>query len=152
MTNDTRTEKNLNRIQKKLQILTPIIQDAHKSWFDLFKTLTTISISLHGGAILVLVNNSYDYVFYDAEKFLWGLGICLIASLAILVFDNFSIVDYRKKIFSKNMKIYEIVVYIGKRKSYMQSFLYFVFFINTLLFIYGIYNVFNILKYQVFCI
>lgn len=50
------------------------------------------------------------------------------------------------------MKIYEIIVYIGKRKSYMQSFLYFVFFINTLLFIYGIYNVFNILKYQVFCI
>lgn len=29
MTNDARTEKNLNRIQKKLQILTPIIQDAN---------------------------------------------------------------------------------------------------------------------------
>ncbi len=152
MTNDTRREKNLNRIQKKLQILTPIIQDAHKSWFDLFKTLTTISISLHGGAILVLVNNSYDYVFYDAENFLWGLGICLIASLAVLVFDNFSIVDYRKKIFSKNMKIYEIIVYIGRRKSCMQSFLYFIFFINTLIFISGIYDVFDILKYQISCI
>ena len=93
MTNDAKQEKNLNRIHKKLQILTPIIQDARQSCLDILKILVTISISLNGGAILIIAENSYDEVFGMIAPFIVSLILTFIGCISFIVYNNMTLCE-----------------------------------------------------------
>lgn len=147
MTNDAKQEKKLNRICKKLQILTPVIQDAHKVTSDAIKFFITISVSLHGGALLILVNNSYKYVFYDSLCFIFGLSLSLGTLLVYYIFfDLFTITEKTKYILSKKSNIREALASIKIHQTRIKIFMTTSFTLIVFTFIYGVFRIFRIIN------
>ena len=95
MTNDAKQEKNLNRIHKK------IIQDARQSCLDILKILTTVSISLNGGAILIIAENSYDELFGLISHFIISLILTFLSCISFIIYNDMTLSEKNKSILSK---------------------------------------------------
>lgn len=144
MTNEAKVEKNLNRIQKKLQILEPIIQDARQSCFGTLKILTTVSVSLNGGAIFVIVNNSYEDLFSNLAPFLCGLILTILGCIYFSIFNNVNLCDKYEFIFSKNRSLSVITNQIRKSKNVSLGIMFIIFSFAGISFTYGADQVFGI--------
>lgn len=137
MTNDAKQEKNLNRIHKKLQILTPIIQDARQSCLDILKILVTISISLNGGAILIIAENSYDEVFGMIAPFIVSLILTFIGCISFIVYNNMTLCEKNKFILSKNNNLNEAICQIQKSKNMFYGAIFIFFSLGAVFFTWG---------------
>ncbi len=146
MTNDAKQEKNLNRIHKKIQILTPIIQDARQSCLDILKILTTVSISLNGGAILIIAENSYDELFGLISHFIISLILTFLSCISFIIYNDMTLSEKSKSILAKNNNINDAICQVKKTKKIFYSMMFLFFSIGLLLFTWGSDKVFGIIS------
>lgn len=104
----------LELLQKRLNIVIPLITDSRCFIIDFFKIYTTVSIAINGGAILSIISVSVDKYFDSLLYFIGSLCI-LLATLVILSVSNIiPASQFKNRILSEKFDIQHIIKIINR--------------------------------------
>lgn len=133
---NSKLEKNIGRIQQRINIVSPVICDVQNSCFNLGKLFTTISLTIHGGAIALLISLGDEKIFSSSSYFIAGIVISFVLALIMPSLYNLNISEYAEFIIYKKSIPTNIFKSL-KRTKFIFYVVEYIFFYIFLLLFYG---------------
>ncbi|MBQ3612850.1 MAG: hypothetical protein II989_02025 [Bacteroidales bacterium] len=90
MTDSSNQKTSLDDLKTKIDIVAPLVQESYKVCFEYMKLLLMISITLDGGAIMLVANNKMEDVYIKCIPFVIAITISLVFFIAMIPANKMS--------------------------------------------------------------